>query len=423
MKVVERASQLIKEMPAGFWFLWIGTLINRLGGFVVPFLALYLTGERGLSVGTAALVVSLFGAGSFAASFIGGELSDRIGRRPVMLASFLVTPVVTMAVGLVRELAVIAAGTLLLGFVTDLYRPAVNAAVADMTPPRLRTRAYGYIYWAINIGASVAPIGAGFMAGHNYTLLFAGDAATTLLCGLLILWRIKETQPQSGTNPSGPSSAHAAGKARRERFLVIMSDPFFLSLAGLSLLIGVIYAQSYSNLAVDMMAHGLSAAEYGLAIAANGIVIALVGLPVSHISTRWNRFGALGLSALLLGAGFGMNALAHDFPFYVVSVVVWSLGEITGATVRPAVVADLSPVHVRGLYQGVFGSTIGLAYFIGPAAGGWVFQRFGSSTLWAACLVIGLVAAVAYLAMSRPGARRIAAIASGATQSNGHKSG
>lgn len=51
-------------LPGTYWFLWAGTVVNRLGGFVVPFLTLYLTGQRGISVAQAALMVSLFGAGS-----------------------------------------------------------------------------------------------------------------------------------------------------------------------------------------------------------------------------------------------------------------------------------------------------------------------------------------------------------------------
>src|SRR3990172_7824280 len=98
-------------LPRTFWLLWAGTIVNRLGGFVIPFLALYLTGPRGLPVSQAALMVSLFGAGSFGASLIGGELADRLGRRPVMLISFFIAPLAMLMVGLAQPIAVIAAAT------------------------------------------------------------------------------------------------------------------------------------------------------------------------------------------------------------------------------------------------------------------------------------------------------------------------
>ncbi len=80
-----RLSVVLASMPVRqLARLWLGTLINRLGSFVIPFLTLYLTQRRGPPIGQAALMVSLFGAGSFSAA-IWGELADRLGRRPVML--------------------------------------------------------------------------------------------------------------------------------------------------------------------------------------------------------------------------------------------------------------------------------------------------------------------------------------------------
>ena len=153
-----RLAALATDLPRVYWFLWLGTVINRLGGFVIPFLSLYLTDQRGIPISQSGLMVSLFGAGSFAAQLTGGELTDRLGRRPVLLLSLLITPPITIMLGLVHDLPFIALSTLILGFFTDLYRPAVSASVADLVPPSARTRAFGYIYWAINLGAALAPI-------------------------------------------------------------------------------------------------------------------------------------------------------------------------------------------------------------------------------------------------------------------------
>ena len=74
-------------LPSGFWWLWSSTLVNRLGTFVYPFLTLYLTATRGYSPATAGLVVSSYGIGSMAGSLLGGELSDRVGRRATLIAA------------------------------------------------------------------------------------------------------------------------------------------------------------------------------------------------------------------------------------------------------------------------------------------------------------------------------------------------
>lgn len=156
-----------------------------------------------------------------------------------------------------------------------------------------------------------------------------------------------------------------------------------------------------------MQAHGLTAAQYGLAIAVNGALIVLLGLPASHASSRWPRFGAIAISAVLVGVGFGMNAMATTLPLYALAVAVWTLGEIAFSTVAPSLIADLAPVEYRGLYQGVFGAAFGLSFFTGPIVGGLVYERLGPDVLWIGCLVAGALLAAGYLVMGRAASRRL----------------
>jgi MFS family permease len=99
--------------------------------------------------------------------------------------------------------------------------------------------------------------------------------------------------------------------------------------------------------------------------------------------------------------------LAATLAFYALTVAVWTFGEVIGAAVAPTIVSELSPAPLRGLYQGLWGSAWGLAFFLGPALGGFVFERFGSDALWATTLVIGVIVALGFLAMSVPARRRV----------------
>ena len=381
------------SLPRTYWYLFLGTFINRLGAFVLPFLTLYLTGERGVSPSHAALVVSCFGAGSFISQLTGGELTDRLGRRPVMLISFLAAPVAMLTLGFLRDLALIAACTVLLGFLTDLYRPAVNAAVSDLVPPENRTRAFGYLYWAINLGFAIAPVLAGFLAGRNYLYLFLGDALTTFLFGLIVLFAVPETRPAEAERATHATLRERAGQLGRA--------PILLLFAFLTLFFGVIYMQGYIALPLDMISHGLGPEHYGAAIAVNGILIVLVGIPISNLAGKWPRFPSVAAAAFLIGLGFGVTAFANTLPFFMFSIAVWTIGEILGSAVAPTIVADLSPIEFRGLFQGVFGAAWGLSFFLGPLLGGWVYERFGSSTLWGGCFALGCLLTLAYLGLAR----------------------
>lgn len=395
-------TRLYLGLPPTYWFLWLGTLVNRLGGFVVPFLTLYLTGQRGISISQAALMVSLFGAGSFTASLVGGELADRLGRRPVMLISFLLAPANMIALGLARPLLLIALLTLLQGFFTDLYRPAVSAAIADMVPPQGRPRAYGYLYWAINLGAALAPVAAGFLARFDYFLLFLGDALTTFIFGLIVLWGVRETHP---------AEAHrGAAMPLRQRAALLGREPLLLVFSGLTLVLGMVYMQGYVTLPVAMQAQGLRPDQYGLTISANGALIVLFSIPAANFLTRWPRFPALALSTVFLGLGYGLTVFASTLPFYIFTVAVWTIGEIIASAVAPSIVADLSPVDLRGLYQGVYGSAWGLSFFIGPVIGGWVLEHAGAGMLWGGCALLGLLISLGYLALSAPANRRMGRI-------------
>jgi MFS family permease len=386
-------------LPRSYWLLWAGTIVNRLGGFVIPFLTLYLTGPRGLPVSQAALMVSLFGAGSFSASLVGGELADRLGRRPVMLLSFFLAPAAMLVVGFARTLPLIAGSTVLLGFFTDLYRPAMSAAIADLVPPENRPRAYGYQYWAINVGAAIAPALAGLMARFDYLLLFVGDALTTFLFGLIVLWGVRETRPE----------AQASGTAARlsERVRSLRGEPVLLAFTALALLFGTIYAQGHVTLPVDMRANGLGPELFGLVASINGALIVVLGIPASNSAGRWPRFTAMAVAGLLIGVGFGLPAMVTTLAGYALSVAIWTLGEIGGATVAPSIIADMAPADRRGLYQGIFGAAWGLSFLTGPIVGGWIYQVYGAATLWGACLLGGLALAIGFLLLGGAARRRM----------------
>ena len=394
-------SALVQGLPPTYWLIWTGTLINRLGGFVIPFLTLYLTAQREIPISTAALMVSFFGAGSFLAQLTGGEMTDRLGRRPVMLMSFFITPIFMVTLGLARDLALISICTFIVGFFTDLYRPAVGAAIADLVPPESRTRAYGYNYWAINLGAAVAPLLAGLMADYNFLILFVADALTTAIFGFIVLFGIHETRPAE--------AHHASRLPLQERISQLKRAPILLIFSLITLFFGIIYMQGNVTLPLDMQAHGLGPRDYGVAIAVNGLLIILVTIPVSNLAVKWPRFETVAASAALLGLGFGFTALATNLPLFALSVVLWTLGEIAATSVGPTIIADLSPVELRGLYQGIFGAAWGLSFFIGPLAGGWIYDHWGSDALWVGCLILGIVIAFCYLALSAPARRQIAA--------------
>jgi MFS family permease len=394
-----------ENLPRTYWLLWTGSLVNRLGSFVVPFLALYLTRERGFTVEQAGLVVSLYGLGVVLAGPLGGTLADRLGRRLTLAGGLWAGSGAMLLLGFSHPPAQIAAAAFLLGLMGELYRPAVSAAVADVVPPVDRTRAYGLLYWVANLGFAVAVPLAGVMARHGYQLLFVADATTTFAYGCIVWVLVPETRPAD-------ARAHAArqGGSATDAMLVPFRDPVYLAFCLPILAVAFMFFQSQMALPVDLGARGLTPAEYGGVLAVNGVLIVALQPFVSRRIGRVRRSTALALAGVLTGLGFGLHALSSTVPLAMLAVVVWTLGEMAQSPVAPAVVADLAPPDLRGSYQGAYHMTWGLAATLAPALGGGVLGRFGSTTLWLACLVLGVAAGGWHLAIAGTRRQRMEAL-------------
>jgi len=395
MRLSDRIREASEGLPRPFWVLCAGMLVNRAGSFVVPFLSVYLTRERGHSMATAGLVAAVYGAGAMLASITGGYLADRIGRRPTMLMALGIGGLGMVALGFVRDIRLIVPACFVIALTGEAYRPAMQAAVSDLVPPRDRVRAFGILYWVINIGFSIGALLGGALASASFLLLFLFDGLTSVLFALLVARSVRETRPAPPPRVPGHRAAHPV----REFFAPYFDGPFGAFVL-LSILVLLVFMQHVAALPIAMTDHGVSRAWLGAVLAINGIVIVVLQpLLASFVQSR-NRSHMLATGSLLVGLGFGLNALARGPGLFGLGVVIWTLGEILVLPIANAVVADVAPADRRGRYQGAYGLSFGLAGFGAPLIGTAVMQRLGSPALWAGCLVLGLLVAVGHLLLA-----------------------
>ncbi|SEM40179.1 MDR family MFS transporter [Streptacidiphilus jiangxiensis] len=393
-------------LPRTFWWLWTSTLVNRLGSFVVTFLTLYLTATRGFSPAVAGLVVSAYGLGGVFGAIGGGVLADRLGRRPTLLAAQSLAALATVVLGYTTQPVLIGLVAGLLGLTGNAARPAISAIMADLVPGPDRVRAFSLNYWAINIGFAVSASVAGALAAHGFLILFYGDAITTLLCAVVVFLRIPETRPSAPSAPTASSAssagaAPAGGEVPRIGLVTVFRDGPFISLVGLTFLLAMVIGLGQVALPVVMGRQGYSASQFGLVVAVNGVLIVFAQIPATRMIKRRGRTGVLVTASLLFGLGMALCGWADSMSFYAVTVVVWTLGEIIWTPVNQALVAELSPVHGRGRYQGVFSLAWQTSSFLAPLASGVMLAAWGAGSVWFTCAVLGLVAAVGYVGLMR----------------------
>lgn len=379
-------------LPRAYWFLWAGLLINRTGSFVVPLMTVYLTRERGLSLVDSGAILALYGVGSIAGTTLGGTLADRLGRRTTLLLSLVSSSAVMVATGQARDLGLIGALVFTLGLTADLFRPASQALVADLVEPAYRVKAFGTQYWAVNLGFAFAALVGGFVARSGFGVLFIADAATTLACAVVLFIGVPETKPERRPGDEGT-------------LLTPFFDLGFAPFLVLSYVTAFVFMQHLISLPKDMTDKGLGPEAFGIALSTNGVLIVLLQPLVLKAVTTGRRGLPLAIGSVLTGVGFGLTAFAGTLPTFVLSVAVWTLGEIVMAPVNSTVVADRAPAHLRGRYQGAFGLTWSLAVVTAPLVSPRLIERTGLTLFWGLCFLVCVAAGGGYL-FALPAAQR-----------------
>ncbi|MFC8793057.1 MDR family MFS transporter [Streptomyces cinereoruber] len=387
------ARETVSGLPPGFWWLWLSTLVNRTGAFVLTFLSLYLTLELGHSAWFAGLVVALHGLGGVAGSPLGGVLTDRWGRRPTMITMHLAAAACAGALAFVTSAWGIATAVLLMGAAMQAVRPPINATIADMVPAHDVRRAYSLNYWALNLGFAIASLGGGAAAFLGYRTLFLVDAVATVLCAVIVFLRLPETRPAPRSGPQSPTESAAEEKVST---LTVLRDAPFRTLVLLNLLVCLVFTAPWIGLPLTMADQGLSASSYGAVIAVNGVVIVGFQLLVNKFTDKRSPVLLLVLSSLLFGLGTGATALAGSSVAFAATVVVWTVGEMIHVPTNAAATARLAPEHARGRYQGVMGMSWAVAGFVAPILAGAIVDGPGPDVLWAATAAIGVLAAAGY---------------------------
>ncbi len=392
------------ELPRPIHILCLGTFVNRAGSMLVPLMAMYLQQELELGAMFATTAMGAFGLGALIAAAIGGFLADHLGRRRVMLVSLFGSAAVILVFGTLKSPPAILVASAVFALVTEMYRPAASAMIADLAEPIVRNHAFGLMYFSINLGFCVGPMIGGALAVYSYRWIFWGDALTTLIYAVIILIFIKETLPmRSGPiNSSTPDdgSLDRGGETHSPADIGVLpairriaTDAPFVGFCLATFILAAVITQGLSTFPLHLLDRGMGPDVYGRIIAVNGALIVCLQLPATAMLARLQRSTAMIGGAVLFAVGFGLTGLADTAPEYALTVVVWTCGEIMIAPLSPAIVTDLAPVEMRGRYMGVFTMSFSGAMMVGAPVGGFVLARFGSPWVWGGCFAVSMVAA------------------------------
>ncbi|MFY4722226.1 MDR family MFS transporter [Streptomyces sp. LaBMicrA B280] len=358
----------------------MGTLIAQSGAMVTPFLSYYLVHDRGVSIDTAGLILTVLGSGGIFSHLVGGFLTDRLGPRATFLCGMVVNGLALFLLGTSKNLTSIVIFSFLAGIASQIYKPASAVFVKDAASSNDRPRAYGLLYWAVNLGYAISMSAGGVLANLGYHLLFLINSAASILCGVLV-WVMSrqfiDRHPRAAKNPS----LTGALKDRLALYYMLSWLPY-----------GIVFGQATTTLPMAMERAGLTVDSYGIVITANALVIIAVQPLLGPILARHDHNRVLILGMIVLGIGFGSNAFATSMVSYAGSVIIWTLGEIAVTSVNQSIIASLSPRGVEGTYFGLYGVVWSGTFALAPLIGSHLLS-FGPDHLWIVCLLLCLGAA------------------------------
>ena len=368
--------------------LFLGRVLASVGfSIVIPFLSLYLHGTRGVPmsmVGGVFFIAALAGA---VGQIVGGELSDRRGRKFVLICSQLIRAVAFFGLGFAvmtrAPFAVFALLTSVSAFAGRMFEPPSGAMVADIAPPQLRGAAFGLRQSLDTVGAFFGPllaVGLMLLWANDFRAVFWVAVLPGLMAVALLLFGIHEPERRQTSTGRNPFRWDNLTRLASAYWWVVGFGAIF-ALARFSEAFLVLRAQH----------GGIPVALVPLVMVAMNLIYALSAYPFGKLSDQMSHMKLLALGLLVLIAADLVLAMNDRWGAVLLGVGLWGLHMGMTQGLLATMVADTAPADLRGTAYGFFNLTSGLAMLIASVLAGFLWDQFGASfTFYAGAVFCGI---------------------------------
>ncbi|HWV38400.1 MAG TPA: MFS transporter [Vulgatibacter sp.] len=384
------------------WLLALARCINTMGfSLVMPFMAIHIVEDRGATGALYGAIYLVAGLVAALGQGIAGELSDRIGRRKVMVSGLATRALNLAALGAAvlvsAPIWVIGALVITNGLLRSQFEPAASAAVTELAPPEERVAAYGLQRIGLNVGWAVGPALGGFLASHSYGTLFFVAAPATLLTIFAVL-PVKD-RPRLAVVPQERPKLEL-----RAALEVLREHRIFAAYLVLVLLGSVLTVQIFSTLSLYTSSMlGFTKADVGLLYTVNGLAVVLFQVPAVAIARPWGMRRALVVGALLYAVAYLVFGSSVTFAGMAFGMAVLTAGEVIFAPALSDTAATLGDPARLGRAFGLFGLMQTLGISLGPLVGGIAFDHLRTEPLllWGALAAGMVLLGIAYSRFGR----------------------
>ncbi len=379
-------------IPRGYssdiWAVFFCRIMTAIGFSVsMPYLSLYFHNELGISmtiVGTILMSASIVGA---LLGVYGGELSDRMGRRWVMVRALLWRSFIFMLMAYViarkADIFIIAGLLILNSAFGSFFIPASTSYVADLTGEERRTSAYGLLRIGGNLGWALGPVIGGFIATIDYAYLFLFTGVCMIIATFILLKFSKESLTQATLLRREKTSIRGMlSAARDKRFLVFVI---------ICLIIFIAWGQLIFPFAVYTVNRvGITKTQLGVLFSLNGLMVVVFQYFITSLVPSKRQLTALWIGSLIYAIGYFTVGVATSFVFLIGSVVVITVGEMIVSPTTMSYASIIADPEHKGRYLGFYNVSHSLGWSLAPLVGGVLLDSFTGRSIFIWGIISGL---------------------------------
>jgi MFS family permease len=386
-------AKLYHRFPRKFWIVVCVHFIDKVGGTLVfPFFALYITRKFSVGMTEAGILLGILSFSGIVGSMIGGGLTDRLGRRKLILFGLVFSAISSLALGLVNDFEWLYPLAVVVGLLSDVGGPAHAAMIADILDIEQRQEGFGILRVVGNMSWLVGPTIGGLVARKSFLALFVIDATVSCVAAVLFYALMPETIPEPH-----PGHRHESLAETFRNYHIVLRDFAFVAFLVACILMGVVYIQMYNSLSVYLRdVHGIQPQAYGFLLTSSAITVILFQIWVMQVIRGRPPFVMMALGTMFYMVGFAMFGFAPAYWLFVLAVVVITIGEMIVMPTSQALAANFARVDLRGRYMAIFDLSNKVPATVGPAAAGVVLDNYNPNLLWHLGALLCAIAAACF---------------------------
>jgi len=391
---IQRAKNIYQEYPSQFWVVVGANFIDRIGGgMIFPFFALYITKHFQVGMTEVGLLFALFSISDMFGNMIGGALTDFLGRKSMIIMGLIISALTSLAMGLVQQLEWFYVMGAVSGLFATAAGPAHQAMLTDILPEKKRAEGFGVMRVAANLAVAIGPAIGGFIASYSYLILFVADTITSLITALIVYLVVEESKPEvkEATEKIGFKETFIG-------YRQVLNDKKFMIFVLVSTVATIVYSQMYSTLSVFLRdVHGVPESGYGWLMTLNAGMVVLFQFMITRRISDKPPMLVLALGSALYVIGFGMYGFVSAYLFFMLAMVIITIGEMVVIPVAQAYVGDAAPEDMRGRYSGVMGFSWMIPWMIGPLLAGLLMDNGYPNWVWYGSAILASISVAGFL--------------------------